>query len=130
MYAHAPRNHHCGGADRQLGPRELQPHYTGGYRPGRGGMRYDPTLLAYLKSRLPSGSSWGAILIHSRDFSDHVEAARAGATVLRVGFEDSLDYNGSTATSNAELVTALRAELEVAGFSIASAPEARALLLG
>jgi 3-keto-5-aminohexanoate cleavage enzyme len=96
----------------------------------RWGMRYDSALLAYLKSRLPAGSRWGAILIHSRDFSDHVEAARAGATVLRVGFEDSLDYNGSTATSNAELVTALRAELEVAGFSMASASEARALLLG
>jgi 3-keto-5-aminohexanoate cleavage enzyme len=96
----------------------------------RWGMRYDPVLLTYLKSRLPAGSRWGAILIHSRDFSDHLQAAQAGATVLRVGFEDSLDYNGSTATSNAELVTALRAELEVAGFSIASAPEARAMLLG
>jgi len=96
----------------------------------RWGMRYDPALLAYLKSRLPAGSRWGAILIHSRDFSHHIEAAQAGASVLRVGFEDSLDYNGKTATSNAQLVTALREELEIAGFSIASAPEARVMLLG
>lgn len=96
----------------------------------RWGMRYDPALLAYLKSRLPAGSRWGAILIHSRDFSHHIEAAQAGASVLRVGFEDSLDYNDKTATSNAQLVTALREELEIAGFSIASAPEARVMLLG
>ena len=96
----------------------------------RWGMPYDRDLLAYLKSRLPAGSRWGAIMISSRDFSHHVEAARAGSTVLRVGFEDSLDYNGQTATSNAELVTALREELETAGFSIASVPEARAILLG
>jgi 3-keto-5-aminohexanoate cleavage enzyme len=96
----------------------------------RWGMPYDPALLAYLTSRLPQGSRWGAILIQSRDFSHHIEAARAGASVLRVGFEDSLVHNGQTATSNAELVTALRDELIAAGFSIASAPEARAILLG
>jgi 3-keto-5-aminohexanoate cleavage enzyme len=96
----------------------------------RWGMPYDPALLAYLKSRLPSGSRWGALLIHSRDFSNHIGAAKAGASVLRVGFEDSFNYNGKIATANAELVTALRAELEAAGFSIASVQEARALLLG
>ena len=96
----------------------------------RWGMPYDPALLAYLTSRLPTGSRWGAIMISSRDFSDHVEAARAGASVLRAGFEDSRDYSGKTATSNAELVKALRAALETAGFPIASAPEARAMLLG
>jgi uncharacterized protein (DUF849 family) len=69
-------------------------------------------------------------MISSRDFSHHVEAARAGSTVLRVGFEDSLLYDGQTATSNAELVWALREKLETAGFSIASVPEARAILLG
>jgi len=94
------------------------------------GMPYDPALLAYLKSRLPAGSRWGGLLIHSRGFANHIEAARAGAAVLRTGFEDSFNYNGKTATSNAELVTALRKELEAAGFSIASAPEARAMLLG
>jgi len=96
----------------------------------RWGMPYDPALLAYLTSRLPADSRWGAILIQSLDFSNHVEAARAGASVLRVGFEDSLLYDGQTATSNAELVMALREKLETAGFSIASVPEARAILLG
>ena len=96
----------------------------------RWGMPYDPALLAYLVSRLPDDSRWGAILIQSRDFSHHVEAARAGASMLRVGFEDALVYEGQTATSNAELVTALREKLEMAGFSIASVPEARAILRG
>lgn len=96
----------------------------------RWGMPYDPALLAYLKSRLPAASRWGALLIHSRGFANHMAAAGAGASVLRTGFEDSCHYNGKTATSNAELVTALRGELEAAGFSIASVPEARAILLG
>jgi 3-keto-5-aminohexanoate cleavage enzyme len=96
----------------------------------RWGMPYDPALLAYLISRLPADSRWGAILIQSLDFSHHVEAARAGASMLRVGFEDARVYEGQTATSNAELVTALRDRLEAAGFSIASVPEARAILLG
>jgi uncharacterized protein (DUF849 family) len=93
-------------------------------------MPYDPALLAYLISRLPADSRWGAIFIQSPDFCHHVEAARAGASMLRVGFEDALVYEGQTATSNAELVWALREKLETAGFSIASVPEARAMLLG
>ncbi len=95
----------------------------------RWGMPYDPALLAYLTSRLPAQSRWGALLINSIDFSNHIATARAGATFLRAGFEDSQTYDGKTAVSNAELIQNLRAQLEKAGFSIATVSEARTILL-
>ncbi|NNK86046.1 MAG: 3-keto-5-aminohexanoate cleavage protein [Desulfobacterales bacterium] len=93
------------------------------------GMPFHPALLEYLKSRIPEKCRWTALLINSTDFLNHLVAAHAGASVLRVGFEDSFAYNGKTALSNAELVKALRVELEQNGFSIATADEARAILL-
>jgi 3-keto-5-aminohexanoate cleavage enzyme len=95
----------------------------------RWGMPFDPALLDYLTSRLPPASRWGAIIIQSEDFAPHLAAARAGASILRMGFEDSLRYDGKTAVSNVELVTALREVLETAGFAIASPGDARAMLL-
>ncbi len=89
------------------------------------GMRYDRKLLSYLVSRLPSGSCWGAIFIGSTDFSAHLEAIEMGAASVRVGFEDSLEYNGRTALSNVELVSALRGELEHKGYRVSSTEEAR-----
>ncbi len=94
------------------------------------GMRYDQRLLSYLLSRIPAGSCWGAIVIGSVDFSVHVEAAKMGAAVVRVGFEDSLEFDGRIAASNADLVSALRRELERNGFSVIGAKEARLRLLG
>ena len=49
--------------------------------------------------------------------------------MVRVGFEDSFTYNGHTARNNEELVLALRTELVSAGFSIATPPEAKEILL-
>jgi len=93
------------------------------------GMPFHPDLLEYLKSRIPEKSRWAALLINSTDFSNHIVAANAGASVLRVGFEDSYNYNEKTALNNTELVKALRVELEKNGFSIATVKEARAVLL-
>jgi 3-keto-5-aminohexanoate cleavage enzyme len=92
------------------------------------GMAYHPAIVSYLKSRVPAGSNWGADFFDSADFSQHLDAGRQGATILRVGFEDSNQYNGKIAASNAELVTAFREELESAGFSIATSAEARTIL--
>jgi 3-keto-5-aminohexanoate cleavage enzyme len=94
------------------------------------GMVYDPDLLAYLVSRLPADSRWGGIFIGSRDFSAHLEAAAAGAAAVRVGFEDSREYQGHTARSNLELVTSLREELLHEGFEIIGVTEARKTLVG
>ena len=93
------------------------------------GMPYHPSILAYLKDQVPENCNWGALLIGSSSFANHLEAARAGAKILRVGFEDSYRYNGKIAANNEELVLALRAELEADGFSVATASEAREILL-
>lgn len=93
------------------------------------GMPYHPTLISYLRDQVPPGSNWGVNLIGSKDFAQHIEVARLGASILRVGFEDSRHYNGKTAATNQELVAALRVELEAAGFAIATPAEARMLLL-
>ncbi len=93
------------------------------------GMPYHPALISYLRDRVPAGSHFGVNLINSKDFKNHLEVARLGASMLRVGFEDSRTYNGKLAVNNQELVSALRVELEADGFSIATPDEARALLL-
>lgn len=93
------------------------------------GMPYHPTLISYLRDQVPQGSRWGVNLIGSKDFTQHIEVARLGATILRVGFEDSRSCNGKPAATNQELVATLRGELEAAGFGIATPAEARALLL-
>lgn len=93
------------------------------------GMPYHPAIISYLRDQVPEGSHWGANLINSTDFSQHLEVARMGAAVVRVGFEDSRRYNGKIAKNNLELVTQLRTELEANGFSIASVAEAREILL-
>jgi 3-keto-5-aminohexanoate cleavage enzyme len=93
------------------------------------GMPYHSSILEYLKAQVPQDSRWGALMIGSTDFSKHIDAAHSGANLLRVGFEDSYRYHGSIAKNNDELVRSLRGELEAAGFAIATAPEARALLL-
>lgn len=95
----------------------------------RWGMPYHPSILNYLKEQVPGNCNWGALLIGSTSFARHLEAARSGAKILRVGFEDSYRYNGKIAANNEELVMALRAELEADGFSIATASEAREILL-
>jgi len=93
------------------------------------GMPYHPSILSYLTEKVPDNCNWGALLIGSTSYANHIEAARKGAKILRVGFEDSRFYNGRAASTNEELVLALRADLEAAGFLIATTDEARAALL-
>ncbi len=92
------------------------------------GMPFHLSILDYLKERVPENCNWGALLIGSSDFSNHLKAARSGAKVLRVGFEDSFRYKGKIAENNEELVWALRTELEAEGFSLATASEAQEIL--
>ena len=93
------------------------------------GMPYHRSILEYLKEQVPENCNWGALLIGSASFANHLEAARSGAKILRVGFEDSYRYDGKIAANNEELVLALRHELEADGFSVATASEARNILL-
>jgi uncharacterized protein (DUF849 family) len=77
---------------------------------------------------LPKESIWGAIFGESKDFSFHLQAFLQGATMVRVGFEDSRICNNREVKSNLELVKEIRRELEVLGFELAKPNEARELL--
>ena len=71
-------------------------------------MPFHSSILSYLIEKVPQDCNWGALLVGSTSFANHIEAARKGAKLLRVGFEDSRLYNGRTASANEELVLALR----------------------
>lgn len=92
------------------------------------GMSFSLSILELLKSMLPKESIWGAIFGGSRDFSSHLQASLQGATMIRVGFEDSRIYNYGEAKSNLELVKEIRRELRILGFDLANPDEARKLL--
>lgn len=92
------------------------------------GMAFSLLLVEFLKSMLPQESIWGAIFGESRDFSFHLQASLQGATMIRVGFEDSAICNYREAKSNLELVKEIRRELEILGFESATPREARKLL--
>jgi len=92
------------------------------------GMSFSSSILEYLKSILPKKSIWGAIFGKSEDFSLHIQASLQGATMIRVGFEDSRICNYKEAISNIDLVKAIRAQFKKSGFELASPDEARKLL--
>lgn len=92
------------------------------------GMSFSLSILELLKSMLPKESIWGAIFGGSRDFSSHLQASLQGATMIRVGFEDSRICNYGEAKSNLELVKEIRRELRMLGFDLANPDEARKLL--
>jgi uncharacterized protein (DUF849 family) len=91
-------------------------------------MSFSLSLVELLKSTLPKESIWGAVFGESRDFSSHMQASIQGATMIRVGFEDSRICNYKEAKSNLELVKEIRRELEISGFELADPKEARKLL--
>ena len=93
------------------------------------GMQFHPLLLDLLTAKLPAGSRWGSLFVGSDDFSGHLQAAARGAALVRTGFEDTQTLEGRTASSNAELVGALRSALEGQGFAVAGPQEARQILL-
>jgi len=93
------------------------------------GMVFSENLLKYLISELPPQANWGVILIGSEHFNDHLRAADCGADMIRVGFEDSNLIDGKTASSNAELVSGLRALLEGQGFGVIQGDPVRNKLL-
>ena len=91
-------------------------------------MSFSLPLVEVLKSMLPKKNIWGAVFGGSKDFSFHLQASLQGATMIRVGFEDSRICNYREAKSNLELVKEIRRELEILGFELATPREARKLL--
>ncbi len=89
-----------------------------------------PDNLFYLKSSLPHEATWGLVHDGMPDFTLLATAISFGASVVRVGFEDSFYYQpGKAAKSNDVLVTKIRELVDFLGFEAATIEEARRLLL-
>jgi 3-keto-5-aminohexanoate cleavage enzyme len=73
----------------------------------RGGMKGDPTLLAYLVRELPEGTSWQVIAVAKANLPMTTIGLAMGGNA-RTGMEDTLTLEkGVLATSNAQLVERL-----------------------
>jgi len=89
-----------------------------------------PENLFYLKSSLPANATWGLVHNNMADFSLLVTALTLGATVIRVGFEDSAYYQTNRpAESNAVLVEKIYELVEYSGFEPMTIGEAKQILL-
>lgn len=82
-----------------------------------------------MKNAIPSGSHWGLIHEDMKDLSLLATAAGMGASILRVGFEDSFRYaEGKLAATNTELLENLVELLAKLDFELMNTSEARKLL--
>ena len=86
--------------------------------------------LLFMKTLLPEKDvPWGVIHAGMRDFSLLATAVGMGASVVRVGFEDSAYFAPrKTALTNAELVEKIVSLIHQMGFEVASCDEARKIL--
>ena len=89
----------------------------------------DPKCLFYLTTMLNENIVWGLVHDNMNDFSLLATAMGLGATVVRVGFEDSVYFApGKFAKTNKELVKRLVSLIYQVGFEVAETDEARELL--
>ncbi|MBN1415267.1 MAG: 3-keto-5-aminohexanoate cleavage protein [Bacteroidales bacterium] len=85
--------------------------------------------LGYMQSMIEPGSHWGFTHDSMKDFSMLLYAVSMGASVIRVGFEDSFYYApGKAARSNAVLVENLVMLIRGLGIEPATPAEARVIL--
>jgi len=88
-----------------------------------------PASLFMLCSALPSDTPWGLIHHHMNDFSFLGFALGMGASMIRVGFEDSASFApGEPAVTNVVLVEKVVSFVHAMGWDIATPPEARKIL--
>jgi 3-keto-5-aminohexanoate cleavage enzyme len=88
----------------------------------------DPTSLFFLKAMLTENIPWGAIHDGMTDFSLMATAIGLGATIVRVGFEDSVFYaSAKAARTNSELVEKIASLIHSIGYEVAAPTEARKL---
>lgn len=95
----------------------------------KGGMQADVTCLQAFRSAVPQDAQWG-VTHYGRDNWAFLAAAIAmGASVVRIGFEDS-DYlaEGVRATNNAQLVERLAQLIRAIGYEPATPDEARQIM--
>jgi 3-keto-5-aminohexanoate cleavage enzyme len=89
----------------------------------------DPRNLFFLQTMLPKQATWGMVHDNMTDFRLLATAIGLGATVARVGFEDSVTFApGEIAKTNAELVANVVELINCLGGSVATPAEARKLL--
>ncbi len=89
----------------------------------------DPRSLFHLASLLPQGVPWSVVHDGMHDFALLATAIGLGASVVRVGFEDSVLYApGTIAQTNAELVENMAGLVRRIGYEVATPDEAREIL--
>jgi len=90
----------------------------------------NPETLCFMKTILPEKNiAWGIIHDGMNDFTLLATAIGMGASVVRVGFEDSPFYApGKAANKNPELVERVVALTRHLGYDVASAEETREIL--
>jgi len=95
----------------------------------KGALSANLETLAFLSSRIDKKSHWGVTYDRMPDFSFLAGAISMGASVIRVGFEDSFYYRpGKLAVTNAELVQKVADLLHSLGYETATPEETRNLL--
>lgn len=94
-----------------------------------GALSAEPRNLCMLRSLISEDDKWGIVVNDRRDFLLVAAGIGLGATIIRVGFEDSPFLNrGRVAASNADLVRAAAELTRNAGLEPASPDEARGIL--
>lgn len=89
----------------------------------------DPKSLFFLTSLMTEQAPWGVIHDGMNDLSLLAVAIGMGASLVRVGFEDSVFYaNGKIANTNVEIVHKLVLLIKQMGFDTATPQEARSIL--
>jgi len=89
----------------------------------------DPQSLFFMTALMKDPAPWGIIHDGMQDLSLLAAAVAMGATVIRVGFEDSVSSAPGTAVrNNFELVSQAAALVRDMGFEIAATEEARKIL--
>jgi 3-keto-5-aminohexanoate cleavage enzyme len=89
----------------------------------------DPRSLFYLTSLLPAEAPWSVVHDDMQDFALLATAIGLGASMVRVGFEDSVFYaSGKVADTNAELVERIVALIHQIGYEVTTCDEAREIL--
>lgn len=109
----------------------LKPPYSIGFCLGvRWALPANPETLFFMKTLLPEKNvPWGVIHAGMHDFALLATAIGMGASVIRVGFEDSPYFApGKAAETNAELVERIVSLIHQMGYKVATCDEAREIL--
>jgi 3-keto-5-aminohexanoate cleavage enzyme len=89
----------------------------------------DPKSLFFLTSLVPAGVCWSVVHDGMQDFALLATAIGLGASMVRVGFEDSVRYApGKIAKTNLALVEKLVSLVQQIGYEVTTPDEAREIL--